>query len=245
MPGRILTLTLMLIGLILAAPSAAPAQTCLQIWHASEAINRAEGAYELQSAQQKSRTYAILQHSIAAMPGTVNECGDATKYSYYKSQLHFRLIEIQRGAQPTTERVQYIGTLYRYMLQAEAKVPRRDPAAATYARQVSLLYQSASLPMPTFCETPFREVEAVLPVTPEYPEQAKEAGLGAVTVVVQVSVDATGAVTDTKVTQSSSNMALDRAAQSAARQTQYRPKLINCMPVAGTYKFIATFMPNS
>jgi TonB family protein len=80
-------------------------------------------------------------------------------------------------------------------------------------------------------------------VQPEYPESAKEIGLGAVTVQVEVTVGPSGNLLGAKVYKSSSNMAIDQAALRAARESTYSPKLIDCAPSQGDYLFRADFTP--
>jgi TonB family protein len=60
---------------------------------------------------------------------------------------------------------------------------------------------------------------------------------------VKVDLDATGSVTGVSVYQSSGSSLLDGAALGAARQTNYRPQLQDCEPVAGSYIFSANFTP--
>lgn len=82
-------------------------------------------------------------------------------------------------------------------------------------------------------------------VTPEYPEAAREANLGPVTVIVRITLSASASVLAADVLQSSGNSSIDRAALSAARQSSYSPKIENCSPVEGTYSFRANFDPSS
>jgi TonB family protein len=69
----------------------------------------------------------------------------------------------------------------------------------------------------------------------KYPDAAKRLGLGEVSALVSVTVDATGKATGASIVETSSNTAVDRAAVFAARQSQFLPALVNCQPVAGTY----------
>jgi TonB family protein len=82
-------------------------------------------------------------------------------------------------------------------------------------------------------------------VTPEYPDSAREQGLGEVQVTVIVTISPTGSLVNATMGQGSGNMAMDQAALSAARQSTYAPKIVNCQPVEGTYNFKVTFDPNS
>ena len=81
-------------------------------------------------------------------------------------------------------------------------------------------------------------------MSPMYPDSARDLGLGKVTVLVQVTIDAQGRLLDTKIFQSSNNAAIDQSALRAARQTTYAPRIANCAPAEGTYIFHADFEPN-
>ena len=93
------------------------------------------------------------------------------------------------------------------------------------------------------CANPNVEATVTNPVQPEYPESAKEIGLGAVTVQVEVTVGPSGNLVGAKIYKSSSNMAIDQAALRAARESTYSPKLIDCAPSQGDYLFRADFTP--
>lgn len=95
------------------------------------------------------------------------------------------------------------------------------------------------------CATPYQDATATQTVTPDYPDSAREMGLGEVQVAVQVTIGPSGNLMDAKIAQSSNNMAIDQAALSAARSSTYAPKIVNCQPVVGTYLFRVTFDPNS
>jgi TonB family protein len=79
----------------------------------------------------------------------------------------------------------------------------------------------------------------------EYPDAARDLGLGEVQVYVTVTIGPTGSLVDAKVSRSAGNMSLDQAALAAARQSTYAPKIVDCQPTTGTYNFIVTFDPNS
>jgi TonB family protein len=106
---------------------------------------------------------------------------------------------------------------------------------------------SPATPAPTekpACANPNQEASVTQPVAPDYPDSARDLGLGAVTVLVQVTVGPTGNLLGEKVYQSSNNMAIDQAALRAARQSSYAPKLVNCQPTQGDYIFRAEFQPD-
>jgi TonB family protein len=94
------------------------------------------------------------------------------------------------------------------------------------------------------CANPNVEATVTNPVQPDYPESARDLGLGAVTVEVEVTVGPSGNLITAKVYKSSSNMAIDQAALRAARQSTYSPKLVECSPTQGDYLFRADFQPD-
>jgi len=76
-----------------------------------------------------------------------------------------------------------------------------------------------------------------------YPQSARDLGLGAVTVIVGVTVGAQGNIINAAIDRSSNNMAIDQAALHAARRSTYSPKLENCQATTGDYTFVANFQP--
>jgi protein TonB len=94
------------------------------------------------------------------------------------------------------------------------------------------------------CATPYQDATATNPMSPDYPDSAREEGLGAVVVNVIVTLSATGQPLSATLQNSSGNLAIDNAAKQAALQSQYAPKIVNCQPVQGQYIFKVTFDPN-
>ena len=88
------------------------------------------------------------------------------------------------------------------------------------------------------------EASVTNPVQPDYPESARDLGLGAVTVNVKVTVGPSGNLIGASVYKSSGNMAIDQAALRAARESNYSPKLVDCQPTQGDYLFRADFQPD-
>jgi TonB family protein len=78
-------------------------------------------------------------------------------------------------------------------------------------------------------------------VEAEFPQSEAAAGKGA-TVVLQIAIDATGAVADVKVLESA-GAAFDTAAVAAAKQFVFTPALVDGkpIPVKITYKYVFTF----
>lgn len=82
------------------------------------------------------------------------------------------------------------------------------------------------------CERPNARVRVERLARPEYPEvalQERETGVTA----MAVEVGETGAVTGVTVLSSGGNPALDAAAVTAAKVTEYRPAAYHCLPVPG------------
>lgn len=95
------------------------------------------------------------------------------------------------------------------------------------------------------CKTPYQDATVVQQAQPEYPDSAREQGLGEVQVAVRVTIGPSGSLVNAAISQSAGNMALDQAALAAARQSTYAPKIVNCEAVTGDYLFRVTFDPNS
>lgn len=93
------------------------------------------------------------------------------------------------------------------------------------------------------CTTLDHEAAVVAAVTPP-PDAAR--GLKApVTAVIQVTIGSDGKLVSAKVSQSSKNPAVDKAALDAASKTTYSPKVVNCQGVTESYAFPYTFDPTT
>jgi TonB family protein len=97
--------------------------------------------------------------------------------------------------------------------------------------------------LPVSCKIPDHQVAVLKAVVPDYPESARDLGIGAVIVQIDVTVGPLGNLISASVYKSANNMALDQAALRAARQSTYSPKLEDCKPVTGSYLFTAAFEP--
>jgi protein TonB len=100
-----------------------------------------------------------------------------------------------------------------------------------------------STPKPA-CANPNVDATVTNPAAAEYPESAKDLGLGEVTVNVKVTVGPSGNLIGAEVYKSSGNMMIDQAALRTARQSTYAPKLVNCQPTTGDYLFRVDFQPD-
>ncbi len=93
------------------------------------------------------------------------------------------------------------------------------------------------------CAEPNREVAVDHATMADYPASAKSLNLGPVTVLIDVTVGASGAVQNIVLYKSSGNDAIDRSAMVASRESTYKPKIVNCVPTTGDYIFRAEFAP--
>jgi periplasmic protein TonB len=93
------------------------------------------------------------------------------------------------------------------------------------------------------CSNPDVEAAVLNAVQPDYPESARDLGLGEVTAEIKVTVGSSGNLEAAAIYKSSGNSAVDQAALRAARQSSYSPKIVNCEPAAGDYLFRADFQP--
>lgn len=66
-----------------------------------------------------------------------------------------------------------------------------------------------------------------------------------VSAIVLVTVSASGKATAARVSRSSGYANVDRAVLTAAEKSAYSPKLVNCIPSAGSYLFKAQFSPQA
>jgi len=88
------------------------------------------------------------------------------------------------------------------------------------------------------CSNPNEPAHTVNVVAPEQPD---DASVLPATAQVEVTLDAAGRVLDTSIYRSTNEMALDRAALLAARQSTYAPALVDCQPTGGQYLFRVDF----
>lgn len=89
------------------------------------------------------------------------------------------------------------------------------------------------------CAVPNKDATTIQTVEADTPEMAKEQGITGI-VEVEVDLDATGHVTGTSVIKTPSAI-LNSEALKVARQSTYSPKLEDCKPVAGQYRFVVDF----
>ena len=90
------------------------------------------------------------------------------------------------------------------------------------------------------CSAPDAEARTIQTASLETPLEARQQGATG-TAQVEVSLDASGAISSTSIYRSSGWAVLDQAALRAARDSTYRPEERNCAPVAGSYLFTAQF----
>jgi protein TonB len=99
-------------------------------------------------------------------------------------------------------------------------------------------------PTPAACANPNKEASVMNAQQPDYPDAARDLGLGPVTALVEVTVGPSGNLISATIYKSAGNPLIDRAAITAAKQSTYSPKYVNCAPTAGDYLFRAEFSPD-
>jgi TonB family protein len=107
---------------------------------------------------------------------------------------------------------------------------------------VLLATQTPTTTAPSYCER-----AAVTTNIPPlyYPQNVRKLNLGYRSVLVMVTLDATGRVRKCRVLQSSGVASLDNAALQDAERTTYEPAMHDCRAVGGTFGFRATFGPEA
>jgi TonB family protein len=95
------------------------------------------------------------------------------------------------------------------------------------------------------CNTPNKTVTLTQAITPDYPDSAKDLGLGHLVILVAVTVDGDGKVIDARIQRTSYNMALDRSALLAAHFSSYSPMIQNCQATTGSTIFRADMNPQA
>jgi TonB family protein len=95
----------------------------------------------------------------------------------------------------------------------------------------------------TACDQPNREASVIKLATPQYPDSARDLGLGPVTIPVRVTVDPDGHVEHGQILQATNNRALDLAAIRVAKTSTYAPKLIGCTAVESDLVLQIRFVP--
>jgi TonB family protein len=146
-------------------------------------------------------------------------------------------------------RAQELHTIANDALAAfDKKFPQYVPVrTAARASGNNLLQQGLGIPKST--ADPYdtdpscnREAYATSALSPVSPDSARDL-VSPVAVLITVSLDASGNLIDATVQQSSGNADIDAAALSAAKQSRYAPKLVNCKAVPASAIFQAVFNP--
>lgn len=114
---------------------------------------------------------------------------------------------------------------------------------------VFLLAQAlpTSLPSPsvssTPCRAPDKEAGLLTLGDDNYPDDVRRYGYGAVSIPVVVTVGPDGKPLKILIAKSSGVLALDRAAITQARTSQFSPKIVSCKPVTAEYLFWTKLEP--
>lgn len=112
-----------------------------------------------------------------------------------------------------------------------------DGGDATSAPATSAPSAPTPTPKPA-CSAPDVPAKAIDAIAPETPPDSPEATAIA---KVKVDLDASGAVTNAAIFESTGYAQLDRAAIEAARESRYAPEEKDCKNVAGSYLFDVYF----
>jgi len=118
--------------------------------------------------------------------------------------------------------------------------PRTDVHDPPPANAIVPTASISSIPGSTDCQTPFAQAAVTKPVSPNYP-----LGYNITTeVLVEVLVDASGALADSWVFKPSGYTYFDQAALESARKSTYQAGTAFCKPAPGKYIFRAKFNAN-
>lgn len=106
----------------------------------------------------------------------------------------------------------------------------------THLVLTALVAQASPAPTPT--SACLHDAQFVKAARPDFHPESDETQLAA-TVLVVVAAD--GSVKKATISKSSGNLQFDRASVRAARQSTYKPKVVDCEPIEGTVIFQTTF----
>lgn len=192
----------------------------------------------------------------------ISQCDPDTRVGYYKALIDIVLF-LTRSGDYKRRWLDGASRILRHLDDVLRKTSTVDPELPMLTNALKRAYNTAHLSIPedllyvdrnafgvraeshhSSCASPNRDADVVQSVTPDYPETARELGLGQVTVQVKVTVSPSGNLVGASIFQSSNNMSLDQAALSAARQSTYSPKVVNCKAVTGDYLLKVPFDPN-
>jgi hypothetical protein len=112
----------------------------------------------------------------------------------------------------------------------------------TLAVMLTLLLAQAS-PSPTASACPTVLAQLVEPVQPNLPADIAQSDAPPFEIDILVTVGPDGSVVATKPWRPSLYLSAVAAAMAAARESTYKPKMVNCKPVTGDYLFRADFTP--
>ena len=125
-------------------------------------------------------------------------------------------------------------TIMTLALQALVPTPLYAAPLVAPVRAITVAASSA-------CKTPNADPAAIDAVMPNVPKS--EMPSHKVSTIVAVTVGANGKPMAAKVYQSSGYANVDRAVVTAAQNSKYSPKIVNCTPVQSTYLFRADLAP--
>jgi protein TonB len=147
-------------------------------------------------------------------------------------------VEIPKTTSKSVPRVKSVEPQYNVKAGSQQGVPQGNVASAKPA-PVTTPGPTEAPPRPA-CAVPNADARTINAATVETPEIAKEQGATGIA-EIRVDLSATGKVLGVSVYKSTGNAALDQAALEAARSSTFSPDVVNCVPVAGFYRFHVDF----
>ena len=103
-----------------------------------------------------------------------------------------------------------------------------------------LLAQATPAPSPdASCNRAAEIVKSAYPIPDQLPEDGQP-----LYATIGVDIAPNGSVEKTTILKSSGNISFDLASERAARQSEYKPKMVNCTAVEGAAIFKTSFTPS-
>lgn len=227
------------------------AESCLRVIYAIQSVRQSQvGEY-----------CDNCEHSLAEIPDPL----DSVKMTavYARAAENEGIAEMHRGhysmAQFWFQQSNYNAKVLAMMRSGSALMQQYVPIGRAIERETDELLAAVkphvsarakhsakvarTTPAPR-CAHPNQNASIVKAMSPEYPDSARDLGLGPVTVLVNVTVDPSGEPWSVYISKSSGNSNIDAQALLAARGSTYSPKYQNCKAVRASYLFRAEFDPN-
>jgi TonB family protein len=187
----------------------------------------------------QSFDYATCLAAVAEMRPRRIEVTSPTALGFRTSLLS--RIERLQSAQPritTMNRKAFGGILMFFALIAVA-LQTLTPALALTTPITHISHEAPPSVVAATCAQPGVEAGVLTPQAPDIPHSLNHAA----SAQAVVTISAAGRVAGARILHSSGNRAIDAAVLSAARRSTYRPKIVDCVAVAGSYVFRVDVKP--